>query len=195
MIDPLMPPDPERPVATPSQTVGPFFHFGLATDPELGRMAPASTKGTHIRLCIRVTDGDGQPVPDALIELWQADADGRYATVADGQPAPGAFTGFGRLPTLADGTCCFETIHPGRVADAQGRMQAPHINVCFFSRGLLRQIYTRIYFAGDDGLADDAILSLVPASRRQTLLARRIDGGWHFDLRMQGADETVFFDL
>ena len=196
MIGSHMSRDPERLVATPSQTVGPFFHFGLATDPELGRMARADTRGTPMQLCIRVTDGDGEPVPDALIELWQADADGRYARLEDGRPDAAGFTGFGRLATDADGRCCFETIHPGRVADDQGRTQAPHINVCFFSRGLLRQVFTRIYFEGDAGLDSDPILSLVPEARRATLVARRDNAAaWQFDLRLQGANETVFFDL
>jgi protocatechuate 3,4-dioxygenase alpha subunit len=182
--------------ATPSQTVGPFFHFGLAVNAELGRLAGPGTKGTRIRLRIRVTDGDGVPVPDALIELWQADADGKYAPAErPSGDAPDAFSGFGRLPTDADGTCLFETIHPGVVPDEQGRRQAPHINVCFFARGLLRQVYTRIYFDGDAGLDEDAILALVPVERRQTLVARRGDGEWIFDVRLQGDCETVFFDL
>ena len=195
MIGSHMSRDPERLVATPSQTVGPFFHFGLATDPALGRMARADTRGTPMQLCIRVTDGAGDPVPDALIELWQADADGRYARLEDGRPDAAGFTGFGRLATDADGRCCFETIHPGRVADDQGRTQAPHINVCFFSRGLLRQVFTRIYFEGDAGLDSDPSLSLVPEARRATLVARRDNAAWQFDLRLQGANETVFFDL
>ena len=197
MIDPHMSREPERLTATPSQTVGPFFHFGLATR---SRTRPHGARGyegqARSALRIRVADGDGEPVPDALIELWQADADGRYARPEDpAGPLPPAFTGFGRLPTDADGRCCFETIRPGRVADPQGRMQAPHINVCFFARGLLRQIFTRVYFEGDDGLDLDPILSLVPEARRSTLVARRDNDDWQFDLRLQGANETVFFDL
>jgi protocatechuate 3,4-dioxygenase, alpha subunit len=186
--------EPVHLTATPSQTVGPFFHFGLADNPTLGRMAPPGIAGTPIRLRIEVTDGDFVPVPDALIELWQADAAGRYSTTDDDPPA--AFSGFGRLPTNGEGTCVFETILPGRVPDGSGGLQAAHINVCLFSRGLLRQIYTRIYFAGEPGLDDDPILKLVPEERRRTLLAqRRAAGEWTFDIRLQGDGETVFFDL
>lgn len=183
-----------RLTATPSQTVGPFFHFGLADDPALGRMAAPGTDGTPIRLRIVVTDGDRSPVPDALIELWQADAAGHYSAPAAKPPA--GFSGFGRLPTGADGTCVFETILPGRVPDGRGGLQAAHVNVCFFSRGLLRQLYTRIYFAGAPGLDDDPILTLVAEDRRRTLLAQPdASGGWTFDIRLQGDGETVFFDL
>jgi protocatechuate 3,4-dioxygenase alpha subunit len=147
-----------RPIACPSQTVGPFFHFSLATNPALGNLVVDGVPGERIRLRVRVLDGDGIPVPDALIEIYQADASGRYA-----QPP---FTGFGRLPTNENGFCVFETIRPGA---PQG--QAPHINVCVLSRGLLRQLYTRIYFSGDAGQDSDAVLALVPADRRQTVLA------------------------
>jgi protocatechuate 3,4-dioxygenase, alpha subunit len=189
--------DPVHLTATSSQTVGPFFHFGLAGNPALGCMAGPAATGTRIRLRIRAVEGDGVPVPDALIELWQADADGQYVTPADASRAGAqpAFTGFGRLPSGADGTCLFETVHPGRVRDEHGREQAPHINVCFFARGLLRQIYTRIYFEGDAGLDEDPILALVPAERRSTLMAQRVDDEWQFDIRLQGDRETVFFDL
>jgi protocatechuate 3,4-dioxygenase alpha subunit len=146
-----------------------------------------------------VFDGDGVPVPDALIELWQADADGNYVRPADpaaaGRPA---FTGFGRLPTGADGSCLFETIRPGRVRDDSGRSQAPHINVCLFARGLLRQIYTRVYFDGDSGLDTDAVLASVPSDRRRTLLSAPVPGAadtWLFEIHLQGDRETVFFDL
>src|SRR5207344_681293 len=116
----------------------------------------------------------GVPVPDALVELWQADADGVYVRPEDPRDvlAPAGFCGFGRLPTGADGACVFETIRPGAERDAQGRPQAPHINVCLLARGLLRQIYTRIYFAGDPALETDAVLALVPGERRRTLQAR-----------------------
>ena len=189
--------EPVRLTATPSQTVGPFFHFGLAGNPALGQMAGPETKGARIRLRIRVTDGDDLPVPDALVELWQADADGTYVKPSDaaGTGTPPAFSGFGRLPTEADGTCLFATIHPGRVRDEHGRQQASHINVCLFARGLLRQIYTRIYFEGDAGLDEDSLLALVPEERRPTLMARRDDGEWRFEIRLQGDRETVFFDV
>jgi protocatechuate 3,4-dioxygenase, alpha subunit len=189
--------EPVRLTATSSQTVGPFFHFGLADNPALGKLAAAETKGTRIRLRIRVTDGDTLPLPDALIELWQADASGKYAQLIanPGINAAPAFSGFGRLPTDEDGTCLFETVLPGRVRDEEGRQQAPHINVCLFARGLMRQIYTRIYFEGDVGLDEDVILSLVPEERRPTLMARYRDVEWLFEIRLQGDRETVFFDL
>jgi protocatechuate 3,4-dioxygenase alpha subunit len=202
----------ERLTATPSQTVGPFFHFGLARESAgsglvredaRGTMAGPGTRGQPITLRIRVTDADGAPVPDAMVELWQADADGRYVRPDDpsmsaGTDAGPPFTGFGRMPTSKDGTCVFGTIRPGVVSDPEGRFQAAHINVCFFARGLLRQLYTRIYFAGDERLDEDVVLAEVPADRRPTLLAKPADGApgeWSFDLRLQGTDETVFFDL
>jgi protocatechuate 3,4-dioxygenase alpha subunit len=188
-----------RLVATPSQTVGPFFHFGLVENTLLGRLAGEDAKGTRIRLQVRVLDGDAAPVPDALIEIWQADADGRYVRPADPTTTlsrPTGFCGFGRLPTAADGSCVFETIVPGRVRDPAGVEQAAHVNVCLFARGLLRQLYTRIYFEGGDGLDTDPMLNLVPASRRNTLMARsERDGEWQFDVVLQGEAETVFFDL
>jgi protocatechuate 3,4-dioxygenase alpha subunit len=190
--------EPVRLIATPSQTVGPFFSFGLTDTGSVGCLAGPDTKGERIRLRVAVVDGDGLPVPDALIEIWQADADGSYVRPPDlsTAQAPPRFTGFGRLPTEQDGTCVIETIRPGTGADAQGRRQAPHIDVCLFARGLLRQIYTRIYFAGDDGLDEDPILARVPVDRRHTLIARACGrGNWSFDIRLQGEDETVFFDL
>jgi protocatechuate 3,4-dioxygenase alpha subunit len=177
-------------VATSSQTVGPFFHFGLAVNSTLGRVAPSDAKGERIELRVRVLDGDHLPVADALIELYQADADGRY-----GQPD---FAGFGRLATDENGTCVFDTIKPGPVPDDHGGFQAPHVNVCLFARGLLRHVYTRIYFRGDDGLASDPILAIVPAERRATLEARPAAGAssaWEFTIQLQGNGETVFFDL
>jgi len=176
-------------IATPSQTVGPFFHFGITTDNGLGSLA-ASAVGERLHLRIRVFDGAGIPLPDAMIEIYQANAAGEYGT-AD-------FSGFGRLATCADGSCVFETIRPGRVTSAGGGVQAAHINVCLFARGLLRQIYTRVYFAGDPDLEADPVLGLVPAERRSTLLASRADGAsgtWEWQIHLQGPAETVFFDL
>lgn len=186
-------------IATASETVGPFFHFGLAADDTLGEVAAPSAPGQHLTLRVRVTDGDGAPVPDALIEIWQVDADGRPAPIppAPGQVA-GPFRGYGRLPTSGAGTCEFATIRPGRAREGEGRGQAPHINVCLFARGLLRQVYTRVYFQGDPGLDADPVLVMVPPARRATLLASpdaEAPGRWLFELRLQGAYETVFFDL
>jgi len=182
------------PIATSSQTVGPFFHFGLTADARLGDIAPADAPGDRIQLKVCVLDGAGEPVPDAVIELYQADGAGRYP---DATAQPPAFTGFGRLPTSQAGCCVFQTIRPGAVR-SNDTEQAPHINVCLLARGLLRQIYTRIYFKGDAALATDPILALVPVERHSTLLATPSasePGLWEFVIRMQGGEETVFFDL
>jgi protocatechuate 3,4-dioxygenase alpha subunit len=174
---------------TPSQTVGPFFHFGLTANPALGCLASPDAKGERIRLQLRLFDGDGQPVPDGIIELWQADAEGKYD-----HPA---FCGFGRLATDAAGTCAFDTIRPGRVPDGRGCCQAEHINLSVFARGLLNRLCTRVYFEGDPALAGDLVLALVPEDRRQTLLAHKdgASGWWVFDIHLQGERETVFFDV
>jgi protocatechuate 3,4-dioxygenase alpha subunit len=189
---------PERLCCLPSQTVGPFFHFGLTTDSALGCLASQNAKGEHIRLRFRLFDGAGLPVPDGIIELWQADATGRYNHPADTQeqtPDP-AFCGFGRLATNADGSCTFDTVHPGRAPDGRGGCQASHIGVSVFARGLSDRLCTRVYFDADPALSEDPILTLVPAERRQTLLAKRDgDGIWTFDIHLQGEQETVFFDI
>jgi protocatechuate 3,4-dioxygenase alpha subunit len=176
-------------IATPSQTVGPFFHFGVVPDERFGSLA-GNAAGERLHLRIRVLDGAGTPLPDAMVEIYQANAAGEYGSAE--------FSGFGRLATHADGSCEFETIRPGRVRDPLGRPQAAHVNVCLFARGLLRQVYTRAYFAGDPDLDADPILSLVPADRRATLLARPATGAsdtWEWNIRLQGEQETVFFDL
>jgi protocatechuate 3,4-dioxygenase, alpha subunit len=199
-----------RPIATSSQTVGPFFHLGLTADARLGEVAPPDAPGDHLQLRVRVLDGAGEPVPDAVVELYQADAEGRYpdsteppaASSEPRVPSPeprrrGNFSGFGRLPTGPTGCCVFQTIKPG-VVRTNGIDQAPHINVCLLARGLLRQIYTRIYFKGEPALATDPILALVPEGRRSTLLAEPSvtePGLWEFVVRLQGSAETVFFDL
>ena len=168
---------------TASQTVGPFFGVGL-THPS----APASLKnvlagnGQRIRIEGTVYDGDRQPVPDAMLEIWQADAHGRYATPD--------FVGFARSATDDNGRFWFDTIKPGRVPD-----QAPHIVLTVFARGLLNHAVTRIYFA-DEPLNDaDPILALLPSDRRTTLLARRTEHGYWFDVVLQGERETVFFNV
>jgi protocatechuate 3,4-dioxygenase alpha subunit len=167
-------------VPSPSQTVGPFFHFCLTADTTHGRLFP--DRASRMRLAIRVTDGAGAAVTDAAVEIWQACDE------------PGGDSAFGRLPTDADGTCEFDTVRPCAPPDGG----APHINICLFARGLLRQVYTRLYFAGDAPLADDPVLALVPAGRRDTLIARLDPADarrWLFHVRLQGADETVFFDV
>ena len=185
-------------IATGSQTVGPFFHVGPARTDEHGRMAAGDTAGERIRLRIGVFDGDGEPLPDALIELWQADARGLYSSAASAhERALTPFSGFGRLGTAEDGWCTFDTIRPGPVSAGESEpRQASHINVCVFARGLLRHLYTRIYFDDDPALASDALLSIVPEDRRRTLLATSADRlTWTFRVTLQGHDETVFFDL
>ena len=180
-------------VPSGSQTVGPFFNFGLTTDPKLGILARDGAEGERIRLEFRVVDGDGAPTPgDSMIELWQADAQGRYG---DGDAN---FCGFGRLETDASGLCGFETVKPGRVPGNDGRLQAPHINVVIFARGLLKHLHTRVYFAGDTANAGDAVLAMVPEARRATLLAQPVAGQsntWRMEIRLQGEQETVFFDV
>jgi protocatechuate 3,4-dioxygenase alpha subunit len=187
--------------ATSSQTVGPFFNFGLTPDKALGRMAQDGALGERIWLSIRVTDGDGAPTPgDSMIELWQADANGRYDHPDDTRsPALDPnFRGFGRLETDENGACVFETIKPGRVPGPGPALQAPHINVSVFARGLLKQLHTRIYFAGDPANESDPALALVPPERRAALMAHPVAdkaNHWHFAIRLQGENETVFFDL
>jgi protocatechuate 3,4-dioxygenase alpha subunit len=189
----------ERLRCTPSQTIGPFFHVALASDAALGRMARPGARGERIRLRFRLLDGDGAPVTDAMIELWQADAAGIYHPPGDMRETDldPAFCGFGRLPTDDDGVCVFDTIRPGRVRGGDGR-QAAHINVSIFARGLLDRLCSRVYFEGDPALADDPVLALVPEERGPTLIARRVadePGLWALDIRLQGEGETVFFDV
>jgi protocatechuate 3,4-dioxygenase alpha subunit len=204
-----------RLVASASQTVGPFFHVGPGGTDRFGRMAGPDTPGERIRLRVRVLDGDGLPVNDALIELLQPDAGGTYsappsapsAPAAPSTPtapsapaapaAPASFTGFGRLGTDADGWCTFETIRPGRAPDGPRAAEAPHLEVCLFARGLLRHLYTRIYFDDDPANASDPLMSLVPEDRRDTLVAHRSGdpATWEFVVRLQGVGETVFFDV
>ncbi len=190
---------------TPSQTVGPFFAYGLApeqygyamTSIAGSAVARSDTEGSHIRIEGRVFDGEGKVVPDALIEIWQADAKGRYAHPADSRGSNAGFKGFGRCGTGTDpeNRFCFDTVKPASVDG----MQAPHINVIVFMRGLPLHAYTRLYFA-DEATANarDPVLASVPADRRATLIAERIPGGsgtlYRFDIHMQGDKETVFFD-
>ncbi len=189
---------------TPSQTVGPFLHIGLVQGaygaPEIFTPAIAAPgmPGTPIRIEGRVFDGEGNILPDALIELWQADHQGRYAHPADGRPlSSNSFRGFGRCPTGKDGTFGFATVKPGPVPGPDGSTQAPHINVGMLARGMLKRLFTRIYFAGEPANAADPILALVPADRRDTLIAKpdpAKPGVLRFDIRLQGVNETVFFD-
>jgi protocatechuate 3,4-dioxygenase alpha subunit len=183
---------------TSSQTVGPYYRIGL--EPMfLPVVAGPEVSGEHVTICGRVLDGDGKPIPDAVIETWQADAQGDYANPDDllDPENPPAFTGFGRTPTDDQGQYTLTTIKPGRVPGPGGSLQAPHLVVVVFMRGLLLHLVTRLYFPDEASNAEDAILGLVPPERRATLIARRAsDQGdlLEWDVVMQGANETVFFD-
>lgn len=175
---------------TPSQTIGPFFKYGLQW-PGGDVLFPDAAPGRRIRISGIVTDFKDQPVPDALIEFWQADGNGRF-----GAQAGGASVGFGRVPTDAKGGYSIQTVYPGRVPGADGKLQAPHILVVLFTRGLQIHVMTRIYFEGDAANAEDAVLSLC-GPRAPTLLARRdvADGNaYTWNVSLQGARETVFFE-
>ena len=184
--------------ATTNQTVGPYFRIGLKwlfRDNFVGE----GVTGQKIVISGKVLDADGQPIPDALLELWQANANGKYAhpdDTQDKQLEPG-FQGFGRVPTEEDGSFRFTTIKPGRVPGPDGKLQAPHIVVSVFMRGLLRHLVTRIYFPDDPANQEDFALNLVEPSRRGTLIARKSvagEGQLEWNVVTQGKDETVFFD-
>jgi protocatechuate 3,4-dioxygenase alpha subunit len=185
---------------TPSQTAGPFFHSGLLRDP-LNTLTTEQTRGERIRLEGYVYDGDRTGVSDALVEIWQANAAGRYRHPADLRPVPldPAFVGFGRAGTDEHGFYEFESIKPGPVPFDPHKTQAPHIGVCVSARGLLDHLRTRVYFDDEHANRDDPVLALVPEPRRPTLLARRrtVEGQtvYRFDIILQGDQETVFFEL
>jgi protocatechuate 3,4-dioxygenase alpha subunit len=187
---------------TASQTVGPFFHNGLLRhDAQRSALAGPDTAGAHIRIEGYVYDGDRQAVPDAVLEIWQANHYGRYNHPADTRDLPldPGFTGFGRGGTDADGYYWFTTIKPGPVPFDDTRQQAPHICIAVFARGLLNHLFTRLYFADEPANAGDPLLQAVPAERRATLLAQptKADGAlvYRLDIVLQGAGETVFFNI
>ena len=187
---------------TSSQTVGPFFGPALLREDAIRNvMIKPETSGERIRIEGRVLDGDGLPVPDAMVEIWQANSYGRYNHSADKGPTQldPSFLGFGRSGTTEEGSYWFETIKPGRVPFYQDKLQAPHICVTVFSRGLLNHLVTRLYFEDEQTNAEDPILLCVPDERRSTLLARRENREgtivYRFDIIMQGAGETAFFNL
>jgi protocatechuate 3,4-dioxygenase, alpha subunit len=193
---------PESLPLTASQTVGPFFSGCLLRDDRscTATLVTPDTEGTRINIEGHVYDGDGQPVPDAMIEIWQADAAGRYNYPSAGVLAPDAtFTGAGRCGTDDRGSFLFETIKPGAVPFDAQQMQAPHICVTVFARGLLNHLYTRLYFTDESANEHDPILLLVPEERRATLLAQPTHGDgvttYRFDIVLQGAGETVFFNI
>ncbi len=189
---------------TPSQTLGPYFSMRLATTDGDAVLAGPDTPGQPIVVTGRITDGNGDHIEDALLEVWQADADGRYRhPFDDDRPvaADPGFTGFGRVKSaFEDGTWSVRTIKPGRVARPEGEgRQAPHLNLCIQGRGMLDPVFTRIYFDDEaEANATDPVLGAVPADRRDTLVATLEEGDvptYRFDIRMQGAGETVFLDF
>jgi protocatechuate 3,4-dioxygenase alpha subunit len=174
---------------TGSQTVGPFFRIGLS---HLYRQALVADAPLRVRG--RVFDGDGTPIPDAILELWQADTRGRYAATPEATAAPADFMGFARIATEADGGFEFRTHKPGRVPGRAGVLQAPHISLHVFMRGLLKPVHTRLYFPDEASNAEDEVLTSVPQARRATLIARSSAPNLlEWDIHMQGERETVFF--
>jgi protocatechuate 3,4-dioxygenase, alpha subunit len=189
---------------TPSQTVGPFFlDCLLRENARRNVLAQPETVGERIRIEGHVLDGDGAPVPDALIEIWQANAFGRYHHPADMRetaPLDPSFIGFGRSGADETGAFWFETVRPGRVPFNEDRMQAPHISVMVFARGLLNHLATRLYFADEPENATDPVLQLAPIERRGSMLAQRQGphgdfAVYHFDIVLQGQRETAFLNL
>jgi protocatechuate 3,4-dioxygenase, alpha subunit len=180
---------------TPSQTVGPFFAIGLPW-PDGPQVVEEGTPGA-IWIEGLVLDGAGEPVPDALIETWQADPDGRFNHHDDPRGPAGDFRGFARAPADDDGRWRILTLKPGPVPGPGGTTQAPHIDVSIFARGLLNRVVTRIYFADEEELnAEDPLLAtLDDDAQRATLLAQPADGGYRIDFRLQGEGETVFFAI
>ena len=192
---------------TPSQTVGPYFAYGLTSngkyewnDAFSNNLVTADTSGERVRVEGRVFDGDGKPVPDCMLEIWQADAQGRFADPQDKRAQPNSsFKGFGRCGTDANGGYAFDTIKPGTVPDPDGKPQAPHLVLAIFARGMLLQNYSRIYFGGEAANAADPVLALVPMDRRATLIAQQAhcngNAVYRLDIHLQGDDEMVFFDV
>ena len=177
---------------TPSQTVGPFFAIGLPW-PEGPYVVPEGTQGA-IWLRGTVYDGAGEPVPDALIETWQADPDGRFAGPRNPGDEHAGFRGFGRASAEPAGEFAIFTVKPGILAAEDGSYQAPHIDATVFARGLLKHAVTRVYFGDEEAAnAADPVLSALDPGRRASLIASHTDDGYRFDVRLQGEGETVFF--
>ena len=183
--------------ASASQTVGPFFHIGLDWL-STREIAARGAKGERLAIEGRLLDGEGVGVSDGLVEVWQANSHGKYAHPEDHQKKPleRGFRGFGRIPTDEHGAFRFTTIKPGRVPGPGGMLQAPHLVVAVFMRGLLKHLATRIYFPDEQSNAEDPLLKLVPAARRATLIAKRKGkGALEWNIILQGKNETVFFDF
>ncbi len=187
------------PRQTPSQTVGPFFRPALI---EAGaeNLVREETRGERVTIEGRVIDGDGAPVTDAMLEIWQANAEGRYDHPDDDQEKllDPNFHGYGRAATDAEGKFRFHTIKPGAVPSVDGTLQAPHINVSIFARGLLKRLVTRIYFPDEPLNATDPVLNSAPRERRPTMIATWADASHRvlrFEVILQGGNETVFLDI
>jgi protocatechuate 3,4-dioxygenase, alpha subunit len=185
--------------ATTSQTVGPYFKIGLKWL-NCDNLVGEGVSGERVTFQGRVFDGDGVIVPDAILEIWQANAHGKYNHPEDTQDKPlePGFKGYGRVPVTAAGLFRIATIKPGPVPGLDGKEQAPHLVVSVFMRGVLRRLVTRIYFPDEPRNATDFILNLVEPARRPTLIAKKtagVPGTLEWNVVMQGPDETVFFDL
>jgi protocatechuate 3,4-dioxygenase alpha subunit len=179
---------------TPSQTVGPFFSIGFSWL-ERAERTEESSGGNRVTICGQVIDGAEQPVPDAVLEIWQADANGRYWHPEDaGERSKADFFGFDRVPVNPEGRFCFTALKPGSSRLPDGALQAPHLVVSIFMRGLLRRLVTRIYFPEDPANENDPVLARVPEPRRHTLIARPEGETLVWDVHLQGDRETVFFD-
>jgi protocatechuate 3,4-dioxygenase, alpha subunit len=182
---------------TAYQTVGPYFKIGLEAFYRHDLTGP-NTPGQVIEINGSVIDADGVPVPDAVLEFWHADSEGRYPEQPQPQPFEGSFVGFGRVPTDQAGHFRFRTIKPGAVQAETPARQAPHMLVSVFLRGLLHRLVTRVYFSDEAANGDDPVLHSVESRRRDTLLARADPsqpGHYQWDVFLQGEKETVFFDL
>jgi protocatechuate 3,4-dioxygenase, alpha subunit len=180
--------------STPSQTIGPFFGPALTWADGPFVVPQGAPLAVHITGC--VYDGQGEPVNDALVETWQADEHGRFPDEKASRAGEATFSGFGRSGTDSKGRFQVWTVKPGRVPAPSGGLQAPHIDVSVFARGLLQRVVTRIYFGDEpEANAQDPVLRSVDASRRPTLLAPPAEGGYVFDIHLQGPDETVFFTV
>jgi protocatechuate 3,4-dioxygenase alpha subunit len=180
---------------TPSATVGPYLSIGLTWEDGVYAVEPGTPGAFWLRGT--VYDGLGQPIPDAMVETWQADPEGRFDHPDDprGAVARPGFRGFGRAHTVDGGRYAIWTVKPGRLPDGEGGLQAPHVDVSLFARGLLDRVVTRIYFADEaEANAEDVVLRALPDdAARQTLLATPADDGYRLDIRLQGERETVFF--
>jgi protocatechuate 3,4-dioxygenase alpha subunit len=179
-------------VPTASQTVGPYFRIGL----EHLCANPAAKGAKTVTVRGRVLDANREPVPDAMLELWQADLRGQYDSQPESANSRGRAAGFARIATADDGSFAFTAGRPGAVPFDGTRIQAPHIEVLVFARGLLRQLITRMYFPGEEANAADPVLQSLPDDRRATLIARGPSSAaeiLEWNIVLQGEDETVFF--